>query len=101
MINPCQFSKLKRIFEFYGLRNQLVKTNEECGELIVAVSKLQQKCSEKNIANVKEEIADVVIMSFQLALDLGIDDISSIIEKKIERTIERMECYDKEKNQQG
>lgn len=91
MINPCQFSKLKRIFENYGLRNQLVKTNEECGELIVAVSKLQQVCSEKNISNVKEEIADVAVMVFQIALDFGIDDISKIIERKIDRQIERIE----------
>lgn len=72
----------------WGMEPQLRMTQEECAELIHAISKfLRGSSNHKSIENLLEEIADVKIMIFQLEIifkpyALNIDNH---VEKKIEK----------------
>lgn len=93
--------RIKFIADRYGRNLQTTKALEELAELQQAICKLnlaimQNKGFEKEIQlkdNVKEEIADVVIMINQLLYLFDIDegDIASLIDFKLDRQLERIE----------
>lgn len=93
--------RIKIIADKYGRNLQSTKAIEELAELQQAICKLnlsiaQNKGFEKEIqlkGNVKEEIADVVIMINQLLYLFDIDEghIASLIYFKLNRQIERIE----------
>lgn len=82
--------RLEKIADHYGLNSQLDILQEECAELVQAVSKYRRGGS--NLL-VLEELADVEIMVAQIRYLAGknsiiIDDFK---EKKIRRQLDRME----------
>ena len=81
---------IKRIAKHYGFHHQVIKTVEECGEFIVALSKLTN--GEGNRADVLEEMADVLVMLEQMQYFLNIDSalLHKIMETKVHRQLERM-----------
>ena len=98
------FAKLKKIAKHYGYDTQSRQAIEEMAELTQAINKFWRKemlCSNylpkkdtdssyrKNIA---EEIADVYICLNQLEILLDIwEEVTEIVDEKIDRTIMRME----------
>lgn len=73
--------------EHYGVRRQMVKCMEECGELIRALAR--NLSGEANAQNVAEELADVEIMLRQMRLAFG--DVDRIKAQKLARLKMRME----------
>lgn len=73
----------------YGMQNQMLKTYEECSELINALSKYQQ--FRATTQEVMTELADVSIMIDQMALKLGYDDFLAERARKVERLKNRIE----------
>ena len=58
---------LKKAIETYGEENQLNKLQEECAELIAAISRYREDPAEhKNYINVIEEAVDVETVLLQL-----------------------------------
>lgn len=83
-----------QIAEHYGYKNQKKILVEELSELIQAVIKVDRAEGSltdilKNYDNLIEEIADVEIMVFQIKHLLAINT-DEIVEKKVERQIERI-----------
>ena len=92
------------ISEFYGFDAQSRQCIEEMAELTVALNKYHRErdkwssflkeCFNDNtsLENVKEEIADVMIMLEQMKYLLNIyeNDIETIINRKILRQLERI-----------
>jgi NTP pyrophosphatase (non-canonical NTP hydrolase) len=88
------------IAEFYGYDAQSRQLIEEMAELTVALNKYHRITNDmhyayehrKCIENIKEEIADVMIMLEQMKYLLNIyeDDIETIINRKILRQLERI-----------
>jgi NTP pyrophosphatase (non-canonical NTP hydrolase) len=83
-------SRIIQIANHYGYTAQSNITIEECAELTQAISKLRRGYSPERYNNVKEEVADVLIMARQLRVMLGADDIDRIIGEKLDRQIERI-----------
>ncbi len=83
-------SRIIQIANHYGYMAQSQITIEECAELIQAICKLRRAWSNERLENVKEELADVLIMARQLRVMLGADDIDRIIGEKLDRQIERI-----------
>jgi len=81
-------NKLKAIINYYGIFKQLKQFNSEIYELNEAIL-LDQKDNKNHII---EELADVMVMIEQLILYYNIDqdDIIKIMEKKIDRQINRI-----------
>lgn len=81
---------IKRIAKHYGFQHQVKKTTEECGEFIVALSKLAN--GEGTQADVLEEMADVMVMLQQMQYFLNIDSalLHKTMETKVHRQLERM-----------
>ena len=87
--------RIIKIADHYGESSQLSILQEECAELIQAVSKYRRK-SEPDVFDkmpIEEEIADVEIMVEQIKylLNISHSDIKSIKDTKLERQIKRME----------
>lgn len=84
---------LEYIADHYGLDSQLSILQEECAELIQAVSKYRR--GESNLL-VLEELADVEIMVAQIRYLAGKNSviIDEFKDKKIKRQIERMEEHE-------
>lgn len=83
-------SRIIQIANHYGYTAQSDIMIEECGELTQAICKLRRAWSDDRLDNVKEELADVLIMARQLRVMLGADDIDRIIGEKLDRQIERI-----------
>lgn len=80
---------LKYIADFYGLEQQLRQTQEECAELIVAISKVFRGEGYNDVTN---EIADVEIMCEQIKYILGVSKaVEKVKQSKIERQLKRVE----------
>lgn len=93
-----------KIAETYGFDTQSRQCIEEMAELTVALNKYHRErdkwssflkeCFNDNtsLENVKEEIADVYIMLEQMKYLLNISetDIENIINRKLERQLERI-----------
>lgn len=84
---------IKHIARHYDFQHQVKKTTEECGEFIVALSKLAN--DEGTQADVLEEMADVMVMMQQMQYFLNIDSalLHKTMETKVHRQIERMNQY--------
>lgn len=90
-----RLDKIRQIAEYYGLKEQLSQTEEECAELIQAASKMNRAktSTERYLATdkVTEEMADVLIMIWQLKRLLGNHTaLSEMIDQKLDRQIERI-----------
>lgn len=80
---------LKYIADFYGLEQQLRQTQEECAELIVAISKAFRGEGYNDVTN---EIADVEIMCEQIKYILSVSKaVDKVKQSKIERQLKRTE----------
>ena len=82
--------KVKKIADYYGLRNQLKQLAEECSELSVeSLHYIREGGTERLF----EEIADVLIMIQQVIhlLGCGREDIEKYAEFKIDRQLSRIE----------
>lgn len=86
--------KLRAIMEHYGYEAQREQFVEECAEAILAVQKCKRihdnQGAREAYKNLKEEVADVLIMAAQMYHFLGADEIDRIIAKKLDRQIERI-----------
>lgn len=93
--------ELLKIIEFYGVNNQQRKFQEEVFELNEAIiSAEHSRCvgitrdvAPIGIEHIAEEIADVcvILRQFMEYYDISRDEISEIMEYKINRQIERIE----------
>lgn len=81
--------RIKEIAIHYGFTNQANMLCEESAEFMVALNKLRRG-DDNAYENVKEEVADVLIMARQLRLLLGSEDIDKIIDAKLNRQIQRI-----------
>ena len=98
-IDNLKISNLNRtmyimnIADYFGKEKQLEKVKEELRELIKAIKN-------DDLENIKEEIADVKIMLFQLCYLLKINDkeIEDIMNFKVKRTLKRFPDISKIKN---
>ena len=88
-------SRIIKIASHYGYTAQSNIIIEECAELTQAICKLRRAWSDSRLENVKEELADVLIMARQLRVMLGAEDIDRIIGEKLDRQIERIAEEDK------
>lgn len=82
-------NQIKQIAEYYGYESQIDQMCEECGEFIVARSKVRRNVP-GSWENLIEEIADISIMVDQMKLIIGEDTINEIRAQKIRRQLERI-----------
>lgn len=77
--------------EHYGLEQQMNILQEECAELIQAISKYR-RYGEVQGENLTEEIADVLVMIDQVKILLNISDADILNRKKLktERQLRRI-----------
>lgn len=93
--------KIKIIADHYGYEAQSRQCIEEMAELTQAINKFWRACgngqkTEKSIQdcrdNLVEEMADVQIMLWQMEyLLLSGQEVNQMIEKKLDRQLERIE----------
>lgn len=88
--------ELKIIADHYGFSSQADMLCEESAEFTVALNKLRRGNKEA-YKNVKEELADVLVVASQLRLLLGSEEIDTIIHEKIKRQLERIKQEAKKK----
>lgn len=82
---------LKIIADHYCFSSQADMLCEEAAEFIVALNKLRRgKAEAEAYANIKEELADVLVVASQLRLLLGPEEIDTIIHEKIKRQLKRI-----------
>lgn len=81
--------ELKIIADHYGFSSQADMLCEEAAEFTVALNKLRRGNNEA-YKNVKEELADVLVVASQLRLLLGSEEIDEIAHEKIKRQLERI-----------
>lgn len=82
--------QIEKILDYYRTPAQLIKLIEELSELTKEVCKaLNYNGNRKNII---EEIADVQVMLEQLKIiyQISEDELNTIIQEKVDRTIERI-----------
>lgn len=86
-----QFIKgLRTIADHYGFASQADMLIEESAEFTQALNKLRRGNAE-SYENIKEEVADVLVVALQLRLILGELDIDHIMENKIKRQLNRID----------
>ncbi len=86
--------RIIKIADHYGVNSQLDILQEECAELIQAVSKYRRVNNPNafDMTHLAEEVADVEIMIAQIKylMKLSERDIEAIKDTKLERQLERM-----------
>lgn len=84
--------KIRTIARHYGKEPQIGVAQEECAELIQALSKIRRKGETvKAMANLIEEIADVNIMCAQLEELFGVRaSVARRMHQKLDRQLERI-----------
>ena len=96
--------KLKIIAEHYGIENQSIQLMEEMAELTIALNKYRRSSKIEHqtisesideqfiVEQIKEEIADIEIVLYQIKylLNCSDDDLAIWKERKIERQLERI-----------
>ena len=87
---------LKIIADHYGFLSQADMLCEESAEFIVALNK-RRRGNKEAYKNVKEELADVLVVASQLRLLLGSEEIDEIEHEKIKRQLERIKQETKTK----
>lgn len=110
-MNEEMEKKCLEIARFYGFDAQTNQLIEECAELIQAVNKYKRKYLRGQTVlesggktprdMIVEEIADVEVMLCQIKQMFGITErqIGEVAERKIERTMMRMEETTREEQQ--
>ena len=90
--------KAIQIADYYGKEPQLGMAQEECAELIQAISKVRRKGETKDaIDHLAEELADVRIMCFQLAGLFGVTErLNQYARIKADRQLRRIAEEDSE-----
>jgi NTP pyrophosphatase (non-canonical NTP hydrolase) len=76
--------------DFWGLRRQLRMTQEECGELIIAISHFIRG-RKNSIDNLIEELADTQLMLNQIIHHVGEDKVKAIIDIKSDYVKRKLE----------
>lgn len=90
--NQKRVEKLEQILSYYPHDGQLLIAQEECAELIQAISKVRREGERVGMANLIEEVADVRIMCAQLQMIFGIShSVGRALDAKLDRTLERIE----------
>ena len=99
---------IKRIADHYGKDSQLSILQEECAELIQAVSKYKRAQNYPDFdgywpfMNLIEEIADVEIMLEQIKYFLNCPNVlAEMKRKKISRQLARIECEEDENGKES
>lgn len=82
-------SRIKAIADHYGFTSQADMLIEEAAEFTIAVNKLRRG-DPNAYENIKEEIADVIVVAKQLRYILGAEEIDKIISSKLDRQIRRI-----------
>lgn len=90
--------KIKKIADHYGMESQIDIMQEECAELVQAVSKYKRG-KDDDFSHLLEEMADVMIMIEQVLylLDKRMNGSSAyyayfaFFDKKLDRQIKRIE----------
>lgn len=93
LVSPTE--KIRYIADYYGLKEQLAQTREECAELIVATSKFDRAKTDQDklvaIEKITEEMADVSIMLQQLKYLLkNRIEFQYGVQNKLDRQIRRI-----------
>jgi NTP pyrophosphatase (non-canonical NTP hydrolase) len=94
LVSNCP--KLKEVCETWGDQHMLTIAMEENAELIQAISKVKRNGFDPiNASHLDEETADVLICICELfVMDyLEVREITRIIERKIERSMQRTQDY--------
>jgi len=78
----------KGAIERYGFRRQVEKAEEEMAELMSALHHF--KDGRATMDDVVEEIADVAIMTLQLAMIFGKEEVEDEVAWKLKRLEERL-----------
>lgn len=91
----CDDLRIEHIATYYGFTNQANMLCEEAAEFIVSLNKLRRSVSNIAYVNIKEEVADVLIIARQLRLLLGAEDIDRIVDEELNRQIRRIKEEDK------
>ena len=97
LVSNCP--KLKEVCKIWGNQHMLTIAMEENAEMIQAVSKIKRNGFDPiNASHLDEEVADVLICICELfVMDyLDVYEISKIIERKIERSMQRTQDHIKE-----
>lgn len=90
--------KVRKILDFYGHNLQKIQAVEEMAELSVELIKNANR-NKSNEEAIKDEIADVSLMLYQLKMIYNITDeeIDEVIDRKIDRQLERIEAPNENK----
>jgi NTP pyrophosphatase (non-canonical NTP hydrolase) len=85
-----------KIIKHYGEAKQHEKAIEEMGELVTEI-KIYQEMNEDNAKERLSELADVCNMMVQLQImwDIHGDDLMNEMDRKMQRTLERIENENK------
>lgn len=81
--------KLKQLADHYGFTSQADMLCEEAAEFMVALNKFRRGSTDA-YAQIVEELADVLVVARQLRYIVGEDAVDHIMQKKIDRQLERM-----------
>ena len=85
----CDDLRIEQIAAHYGFTSQADMLCEESAEYMVALNKLRRGKPDA-YENIKEEVADVLIVARQLRYLLGYESIDKIIEDKLSRQMRRI-----------
>lgn len=97
LVSNCP--KLKEVCETWGNQHMLTIAMEENAEMIQAISKIKRHGPNlDNSSHLNEEVADVLICIYELCVMgyLVTDKITEIIERKVERSMQRTHDHIKE-----
>jgi NTP pyrophosphatase (non-canonical NTP hydrolase) len=89
-MNPEIEKKLNEIANHYGFTSQANMLTEEAAEFTVALNKFRRG-NTNAYDDIKEEVADVIVIAMQLRGLLGADKIDEIIHYKIGRQLDRIQ----------
>lgn len=93
MLEKNELQKLyKDCMGFWGFEKQARMVQEECAELIIAVSYLLRG-RDGAIKDMVEECADVYLMLNQMMAYLGEEEVMKMVDFKSDRVKEKLEKY--------
>lgn len=84
-----QEAAIERITSHYTYDHQRDVAVEECAEFIQAVCKCKRGKPDA-FDNLKEEVADALIMLLQMRRYIGADTVDNLINKKLQRQLDRI-----------
>lgn len=97
MINKELTELFEDCLTYWGEEAQLRMVQEECAELILAVSHyLRSRKNGKD--NLIEELGDVWLMISQMIHHYGQGDVEKVIDFKSERTLNKLNRYKEKEN---